>query len=65
MLSLNKAVACFEVEVFKDSDGERPIGVWGRRTLARRASISVDQALMRDLTAALVNAGAEDLSERP
>src|SRR5262249_37287692 len=57
--------ARIEVEGFKDSDSGRPIGVWGRRILARRTTILADQALIRDLTAALVSAGAEDPSGRP
>ena len=65
LLDCAREGARIEVEVFKDSDNGRPIGVWGRRTLARRTAIDADQALMRELTAALVSAGAEDPSERP
>jgi hypothetical protein len=65
LLDCAREGAQIEVEVFKDSDDGRPIGVSGRRILARRTFIADDQALMRDLTAALVRAGAEDLSGRP
>jgi hypothetical protein len=63
LLDCSREGAQIEVEVFKDCDSGR-IGVWGRRNLARRTSIDADQALMRDLTAALVSAGAEDPSGR-
>src|SRR5262249_314097 len=65
LLDCVREAARIEVEVFKESGGGRPIGVWGRRILARRTTILVDQALMRDVTAALVSAGAEDPSGRP
>jgi hypothetical protein len=56
LLDCERGDARFELEVFKDSTGDRPIGVWGRRDLTRRRSIGVDVALMRDLTAALERA---------
>ena len=65
LLDCAREGARIEVEVFKDSDSGRPIGVWDRRNLERRTTIEADQALMRDLTAALVSAGAEDPSGRP
>ena len=60
VLKCARKVAQIEVEVFKDSDNGCSIGVWCRRTLARMTFIDVDQALMRDLNAALVSAGAAD-----
>ncbi len=65
LLECAREGARIEVEVFMDSDNGRSIGVWGRRILARSTFIGDDQALMRDLIAALVSAGAEDLSSRP
>lgn len=63
LLDCAREGAWIEVEVFKDSDTGRPIGVWGRRNLGRRTTIPADQALMRDLATALIHAGAEDPSE--
>jgi hypothetical protein len=64
LLDCSRDGAQIDVEVFTYPDIGR-FGVWGRRNLARRTSIEADQALMRDLTAALMSAGVEDPSERP
>jgi hypothetical protein len=64
LLDCSREGAQIEVEVFEDSGSGR-MGAWGRRNLGRRTSIGADQALMRDLTTALVSAGAEDPSRRP
>jgi hypothetical protein len=52
--------AQIEVEVFKDSDN-KCFGAFGHRNLTRRTAIDADQALIRDLKAALVSVGVEDL----
>lgn len=59
LLDCSREGAQIEVEVFKDSDSGR-MGVGGRRNLARRVSIEPDQALIRDLKAALLSAGVEE-----
>lgn len=51
--------AMVEVEVVMDPESGRPGAVWGRRYLARRTSIAIDQALIRNLTTAIMSAGAE------
>ncbi len=65
LLECTRDGAQIEIEVFKDAESGRLVGIWGRRNLTRRTSIEADQSMMRDLTAALVSAGAEDPSSRP
>jgi hypothetical protein len=58
--------ASLQVEVFVDPVAGRPIGVYGHRDLARRASIVADVSLMRDLSSALERAeGSADRTPGP
>jgi hypothetical protein len=49
-----------EVDVVGERDSDSPVGLWGRRQLARRSQFRADVALIRDLVAALLRAGAKD-----
>jgi hypothetical protein len=44
------------IEVFGRLEGDAPVGLWGRRQLARRAQFRADVALIRDLTSLLDSA---------
>lgn len=59
VLECERGAARIEVEVLKDANSGRPVGVWGRRDLKRRTCFAGDIELMKDLTSALRNAGAE------
>jgi hypothetical protein len=48
------------IDVVGEREGDSPVGLWGRRQLARRQQFHADVVLIRDLVAALVQAGAED-----
>lgn len=54
-----RAGAEVTVEVIGDGDGLSPVAISGWRQLARRACFHADVALIRDLDAALRDAGAE------
>jgi len=47
------------IDVVGESEGTSPVGLWGWRQPARRAQFRSDVALIRDLVAALRQAGAE------
>jgi hypothetical protein len=53
-----------DAEIMIDVVGKREddslVGLWGRRSTARRKEFHADVALIRDLVAVLVQAGAED-----
>jgi hypothetical protein len=46
--------------VVGDREGDTPVALLGRRQLARRKQFHADVALIHDLVAVLVSAGAED-----
>ena len=48
------------IDVVGGSDGDAPVGLMGWRQLARRAQFPADVALIRDLVAALRQAGADE-----
>lgn len=50
------------IDVVGERDGVSPLGLWGRREVARRKQVRADVALIRDLVTALKEAGAEDRS---
>lgn len=58
-LDCTRKGAKIEIDVFTEAGSGRPIGVWGRRILARRTSIESDSSLMADVSVALKNAGVE------
>jgi hypothetical protein len=46
------------IEIVGEREGDSPVGIWGRRQLARRMQFPADVALIRDLVARLVQEGA-------
>jgi hypothetical protein len=47
------------IDAFGERQGDSPVGLWGRHQLMRRRQRREDGALLRDLVAALIRAGAE------
>jgi hypothetical protein len=58
-LRCTRGDAEISIDVFGERGGDSPVGLWGCRQLTRRRQFSADVALIRDLVAVLVEAGAQ------